>query len=83
MLRLVSSIIICSFLCHRESELLDVFKGMDQDGSGHLSPDEIKAGFANLNISISDSELSEAINNSDKDGDGKISYKEFLAAWAK
>ena len=56
---------------------------MDQDGSGHLSPDEIKAGFANLNISISDSELSEAINNSDKDGDGKISYKEFLAAWAK
>ena len=83
MLRLVSSIITCSFLCHRESELLEVFKGMDKDGSGHLSPDEIKAGFANLDINISDSELSEVINDADKDGDGKISYKEFLAEWAK
>ena len=56
---------------------------MDKDGSGHLSPDEIKAGFANLDINISDSELSEVINDADKDGDGKISYKEFLAEWAK
>ena len=56
---------------------------MDKDGSGQLTPAEVKAGFEKLGIDISDSELTDTIGNADVDGDGKISYQEFLAAWSK
>ena len=62
---------------------MGVFKEMDKDGSGQLTPAEVKAGFEKLGIDISDSELTDTIGNADVDGDGKISYQEFLAAWSK
>ena len=59
--------------------LKEAFDMFDLDGSGILSPDEIKALlYDNLCEPVSEKEVEEAIKTMDADGNGGISFEEFL-----
>ena len=55
------------------------FDMFDLDGSGSLSPQEIKVMLhTTLLEPVTESELADAIKHMDKNGDGEISFEEFL-----
>ena len=54
---------------------------MDKDGTGLITPQEVKQFFdENDQIDIDESEVKELIQELDYAGNGKINYSEFLAA---
>jgi calmodulin len=57
--------------------LEQVFAEIDQDHSGALDPDELRALMVRANINISTEELDEMIRMADTNGDGLIDLKEF------
>ena len=56
---------------------LEAFKRFDQDGSGDLSPDELRAVLASLDDELPEAEIERIIAEADADGDGSIDYHEF------
>ena len=65
-----------------EKEHLEkIFKSIDKDGDGHLSKEEILAGYEDhFGIPISDEEVDKMFLNIDVDGNGTIDYTEFVMA---
>lgn len=63
------------------STLMDQFNKIDKDGSGLITPQELK-DFINACplINTTDTEIQMLINELDYAGNGKISISEFLAA---
>jgi calcium-dependent protein kinase len=59
-------------------KLKQIFDIIDDDGSGSISPEELKK-FLNLNDESQDSLVMEMISEVDKNNDGVVSYDEFLA----
>jgi len=55
------------------------FQGLDTDGDGRLSLDEIRAGLEAQGLEISE-DLEETLEAADSDGSGCLDYTEFLAA---
>jgi len=54
------------------------FRLMDRDGNKSLSFDELKFGFRDMRIKISDEEIRQLVGAVDSDGSGKIEFEEFL-----
>jgi len=57
------------------AELQEIFKGIDRDGSGFITADELKAAMAKVGVKLSDAEIDEMIQAADKDADGRINYE--------
>ena len=60
-----------------EKELMDVFMVFDKDGSGTISPDELRSRCASSARS-SPTTRSSAIKLADTSGDGEVDYDEFI-----
>jgi len=53
----------------------EIFKAIDQDGSGYITADELKSAMAKLGFIKSDAEIQEMIRAVDKDADGRVNYE--------
>lgn len=63
------------------SEAANTFKEFDKDGSGALSPEELKHCLREIQgLEYNEREVNELIERIDVDGDGEINYSEFLMA---
>jgi calmodulin len=60
-----------------EAELLAAFRVFDQDNSGTISADELRAMLKSLGDDMTEKEISDIIREADSDGDGNISFEEF------
>lgn len=60
-------------------KLWETFKVFDADGSGAISPEELKAIMQSLGQNPSDSQLQEMIQEVDLDFSGTIDFEEFKA----
>ena len=71
-----------SMLTQQElNSLAEQFKEFDKDGSGALSPDEVKIALREVQgVDYNEHEIAEIIKKIDIDGDGEINYSEFLMA---
>jgi hypothetical protein len=58
-------------------EYMEAFQRIDQDGSGSLSPDELRQVMGDLGEDMNEQELEDMIKEADRDGDGEIDYDEF------
>merc|ERR1711972_1168239 len=59
--------------------LQNTFRALDRNGTGALTPQEVKDGLVRMNIEIPPG-LEDIFKNVDTNGTGKIDYSEFLAA---
>ena len=59
-------------------EYTAAFKEIDKDGSGYLSPDELRDVMDMLGEDMNPEELEKIIAEADKDGDGEIDLEEFI-----
>jgi hypothetical protein len=57
----------------------DIFRIFDTDGSGKLSPDELKSALRRLGIGYNDEQLGRLSEFFDLNGDGEVDYAELLA----
>jgi Ca2+-binding EF-hand superfamily protein len=55
-------------------EYMEAFQRIDQDGSGSLSPDELRQVMGDLGEDMNEQELEDMIKEADRDGDGEIDY---------
>lgn len=53
-----------------DAEILEAFKVFDKDGSGKISPDELRQVMNNLGEKLSDQEVEDMIREADTNGDG-------------
>lgn len=60
--------------------LKELFKGIDTDGSGTITVDELRKALSHWGHKISAIELEELMRFADVDGNGIIDYNEFVAA---
>jgi calcium-dependent protein kinase len=61
--------------------LAQQFKEFDKDGSGALSPIELRLALKEVQgVDYNESEINELIARIDVDGDGEINYTEYLMA---
>ncbi|GBG58929.1 hypothetical protein CBR_g24281 [Chara braunii] len=58
----------------------DVLHVMDADNDGLITFDELKEGFKNIDVEISETAVRELLEAADAEGKGGINYKEFVAA---
>jgi calmodulin len=58
----------------RPSEL---FRGIDTDGNGEFSYDELKQALGSIDIKLGEAELGQLLARLDRDGSGEVSYREF------
>lgn len=58
----------------------EVFRKIDINNDGHLSTEELRQMFQELDMPLTDTELAEVIKQVDEDGDGRINEAEF-ANW--
>lgn len=61
-----------------DDEYQELFKSLDKDGNGFLTPAELKLVMESLGEKLSDEDIDEMIREADLDGDGVISADEFL-----
>ncbi|KAL8604942.1 hypothetical protein ACOMHN_028570 [Nucella lapillus] len=67
-------------LTPKERELYaNVFLGMDQDGNGWLSVEELAVGCRKLGFHLTDQEAEDSFCAIDQNHDGRITLDEFLA----
>jgi Ca2+-binding EF-hand superfamily protein len=62
------------------SDLHQIFKGWDVDGSGRIRARELLAGLMAAGIPVSHGDASELFENIDQDRSGAVSFKEFVQA---
>ena len=62
-----------------DEKLLSLWNVMDADGSGHLTIDELKAGFAKSGIKMNDDQVQRLAKYIDTDKSGVIDFEEFKA----
>ena len=60
-----------------EAEIVELFKVFDEDGSGDLSPEEVRRAMSGLSDAIPQDEIEAMIKEADADGDGVIDCTEF------
>jgi Ca2+-binding EF-hand superfamily protein len=60
-----------------DDEVRDLFKSVDENGNGHLEPNELHKALVDIGINPGHDELLHYFKMFDKDGDNTISYDEF------
>ncbi|PWA90495.1 parvalbumin, Protein kinase-like domain protein [Artemisia annua] len=60
--------------------LKQMFEMIDEDNSGHITFDELKAGLKRVGANLKESEIYELMQAADVDNSGTIDYGEFVAA---
>jgi len=58
----------------------EMFRAIDEDGSGTITIKELKEGLAKKGASLASSEVEKIISDIDINGNQKIDYEEFIAA---
>ncbi|XP_076902067.1 putative calcium-binding protein CML16 [Bidens hawaiensis] len=66
-----------------QSQLLEIFKTFDRDGSGFTTPSELAKSMTKMGQPLSYRELTEMVRAADTDGDGVISFKKFQGIMAR
>ncbi|KAL0960581.1 hypothetical protein HGRIS_005615 [Hohenbuehelia grisea] len=61
-----------------DRELLETFKGFDQNGDGFVTPEELKQVMSSIGERLTDDEVDTMIRESDSDKDGRVNYEEFV-----
>ncbi len=56
-----------------------LFKSIDEDGSGTVTIDELRKAFLRYGTKLSEEDLQVLMRAADLDGDGTINYEEFVA----
>lgn len=59
--------------------LQDCFRALDKDGDGRLSPDELRQGLLDKNLSVP-AEFDDLLKSIDMNASGHLDYTEFVAA---
>jgi len=59
------------------------FNDLDEDGSGSISPDELKGMLERFDITMTPGQFWDMVHRIDTNGDGEISYAEFLSFFNK
>lgn len=57
-----------------------MFKVMDRNGNGTLSPIEFKYAMRDYGLQLSDIEVTQIVKHFDSNKDGQLSFNEFLRA---
>ena len=70
----------CSKLSSPPAGLKELFKSIDEDGSGTITLEEMRKALTKWEHKITDAELGNLMAIADVDGDGLIDYNEFVAA---
>ena len=52
-----------------------MFKEIDADGNGYITPTEVVAAYKKFGRSITQEEAKEIVKDADTDGDGRINYE--------
>ncbi|KAJ7534820.1 hypothetical protein O6H91_12G005700 [Diphasiastrum complanatum] len=65
---------------YSHEELSSLFKTLDRDGNGFVTPVELASAMARLGHPLSTRELADMFGEADADGDGRISFAEFVSA---
>ena len=55
----------------------------NQDASGSIDEEELRAALLSMGIVTSESEVADMIRQADDDGNGQIEFNEFLAMFAQ
>ena len=79
---------VCSIIANLQTkaedlrEVREMFIKFDTNNDGHLSLDELRAGFSEIAqiLNIDEPDVEEMLRGADLDGDGTIDYTEFIAA---
>ncbi|EDW03376.1 caltractin [Drosophila grimshawi] len=66
-----------------KQDILKAFSFFDDDGTDHISFDNLKRVSKELGENLTDEELQEMIDEADLDGDGEVCREEFLTVMKK
>ena len=61
----------------KEERLRQMWENMDTDGSGHLSPEELRKGLYNIGFKLNDKQVDKLIKALGKSNAGHLSFDEF------
>ena len=61
-----------------ENHLRSAFAYFDQDNSGKISQDELRACLASDDFTLNEEQIGQLLEGVDTDGDGQIDYQEFI-----
>ena len=64
---------------NEEAELKAAFNYFDKDGSGKISPGELRLVMKGLGENLTDDAFEMLLEEADTDGDGEINYHEFIS----
>jgi len=67
----------------REKKIKAMFQEIDEDGSGEITNEELKAALLKANPSLEDGDVDQMIKESDENGDGVVEYHEFSSFMKK
>ena len=63
---------------NEDREFREIFSGMDKNGDGFITRQELKAAMVNMGERLTEEEIEQMMEEADTDGDGKIKYPEFV-----
>ena len=63
---------------YSDGELRQLFRVVDRDATGLITPFELRLFLTNLDGKVSKRTVDDIIRQVDVDGDGKINYEEFI-----
>jgi solute carrier family 25 phosphate transporter 23/24/25/41 len=66
-----------NFVEETEKELLMLFRGIDHNGDGKLSKDELRSALRSAGLAVPNSKLDAFFDEVDTNGDGHISFAEW------
>lgn len=61
------------------TEMADVFRAVDADGSGSIDHKEFRNGIKRMGLGLTEPQIQEMISVFDEDNDGEIQHAEFMA----
>lgn len=61
----------------KKEKLRQMWESMDTDGSGHLSPEELRKGLGDIGFSLNDKQVDKLIKAMGKSNAGHLSFDEF------
>jgi len=61
-----------------EEELIEAFRAFDKDGTGLVSPTELKQVISKRGVKLADEEVEEYLREAYFHGDGDIDYEQFV-----